>query len=86
MGLSMKEKQKIITGYRSRYRKAGRKEKTAILNEVRFITGYNRKYALRILNQPQAPQAPARCQRQGGQTQTAEKKTRQPEGQKNLYR
>jgi hypothetical protein len=53
----MKEKQKVITGYRSRYRKAGRKEKTAILNEVRFITGYNRKYALRILNQHQAPRA-----------------------------
>jgi hypothetical protein len=29
----------------------------AILNEIQFITGYNRKYALSILNQPQVPQA-----------------------------
>jgi hypothetical protein len=56
MGLSMKEKYKVITGYRSRYRKANRKEKAAILNEVQFITGYNRKYAPRILNQHQSPQ------------------------------
>jgi hypothetical protein len=53
----MKEKQKVITGYRSRYRNADRKEKVAILDEVQFITGYNRKYALRILNAPQASQA-----------------------------
>ncbi|MDR3160332.1 MAG: hypothetical protein LBU28_01810 [Spirochaetaceae bacterium] len=52
----MKEKQKVIAGYRSRYHNAKRKEKAAILNEVQFITGYNRKYALRILNKPQAPQ------------------------------
>jgi hypothetical protein len=39
----MKEKQKIVTGYRSRYRNADRKEKTAVLDEVQFITGYNRK-------------------------------------------
>jgi hypothetical protein len=57
MGLSMKERQKVIAGYRSRYHNAKRKEKVAILNEVQFITGYNRKYALRILNKPQAPQA-----------------------------
>jgi Tfp pilus assembly protein PilN len=43
----MKEKQKVITGYRSRYRKANRKEKAAILNEIQFIAGYNRKYAPR---------------------------------------
>ncbi|MDR2184586.1 MAG: hypothetical protein LBO80_02800 [Treponema sp.] len=53
----MKEKKKVLTGYRSRYRQAARKEKSDILNEVQFITGYNRKYVLRILNQPQAPQA-----------------------------
>jgi hypothetical protein len=34
----------------SRYQKAGRKEKAAILNEFIETTGYNRKYALRILN------------------------------------
>ncbi|MDR2052932.1 MAG: hypothetical protein LBP80_05915 [Treponema sp.] len=50
----MKEKQKVIAGYRSRYRKADRKGKAAVLNEIQFITGYNRKYAARILNKPQA--------------------------------
>jgi hypothetical protein len=29
--------------------------KSDILNEVRFITGYKRKYVPRITNQPQAP-------------------------------
>ena len=36
---------------------AGRKEKTAIREELRFITGYNRKYALRILNKPEPQKA-----------------------------
>ncbi|MDR2158693.1 MAG: hypothetical protein LBP23_01355, partial [Treponema sp.] len=53
----MKEKHTVITGYRSRYRNAGRKEKSEILNEFIRLTGHNRKYALRILNRQQAPQA-----------------------------
>jgi hypothetical protein len=53
----MQGKQTLIADYRSRYRNAKRKEKGIILNEVQFITGYNRKYALRVLNKPQAPQA-----------------------------
>ncbi|MDR0688925.1 MAG: transposase, partial [Spirochaetaceae bacterium] len=54
----MKEKQAVARQVRSRYLKAGRKEKSAILDEFIKITGYkNRKYALRILNTPQAPQA-----------------------------
>ena len=57
MGLSMKEKRNVIAAYRSRYMNAGRKEKTAIREELRFITGYNRKYALRILNKPDAQKA-----------------------------
>jgi hypothetical protein len=53
----MQGKQTVIANYRSRYRNAKRKEKGTILHEVRFITGYNRKYAPRILNKSQAPQA-----------------------------
>ncbi|MDR0628904.1 MAG: transposase [Treponema sp.] len=53
----MKEKQALTRQIRSRYRKAGRKEKTAVLNEFIQTTGYNRKYALRILNKPEAPQS-----------------------------
>ena len=58
MGLTMREKQAVTRQVRSRYLKAGRKEKSAILDEFIKITGYkNRKYALRLLNKPQAPQA-----------------------------
>jgi hypothetical protein len=54
----MQEKKAVTRQVRSRYLKAGRKEKSDILNEFIKITGYkNRKYALRVLNQPQTPQA-----------------------------
>jgi hypothetical protein len=53
----MQGKQNVIADYRSRYRNPKRKEKATILNEVLFITGYNRKYAIRVLNRPQSPQA-----------------------------
>ncbi|MDR2185607.1 MAG: hypothetical protein LBO80_08095, partial [Treponema sp.] len=53
----MKEKKAVTGQIRSRCQKAKRKEKSAILNECIRLTGYNRKYALRILNQPQVPQA-----------------------------
>jgi hypothetical protein len=47
----MHEKQAVARQVRSRYHKAGRKEKSAILDEFIKITGYkNRKYALRVLN------------------------------------
>lgn len=35
-----------------RYQKAGRKAKKVILNEFCANTGYNRKYAIRLLNGP----------------------------------
>jgi hypothetical protein len=57
MGLSMQEKKAVTMRIRSRYQKAKRKEKSVILNEFIQLTGYNRKYALRILNQHQASQA-----------------------------
>jgi hypothetical protein len=57
MGLSMQEKKAVTVQIRFRYQKAKRKEKSVILNEFIQLTAYNRKYALRILNQHQAPQA-----------------------------
>jgi hypothetical protein len=55
MGLTMQEKKAVTMQVRSRYQKAVRKEKSAILDEFVSITGYkNRKYALRLLNK-QAP-------------------------------
>jgi hypothetical protein len=55
-GLTINEKKAVIRQIRSRYQKAKRKEKSDILNECIQLTGYNRKYALRILNTHQVPQ------------------------------
>jgi hypothetical protein len=57
MGLSMTEKKAVTMHIRSRYQKATRKEKSESLNEFIRLTGYNRKYALRILNQPLSPRS-----------------------------
>jgi hypothetical protein len=49
-GVNHERKKSLTRQIRSRYQKAGRKEKPAILNEFIKTTGYNRKYAPRILN------------------------------------
>jgi len=49
MGLTMQEKKALTREVSRRYQKAGKKEKTAILDELVKNTGYNRKYALHIL-------------------------------------
>jgi len=51
MGLTMREKKAIVAQISERYRKASKKNKKGILNEFVQITGYNRKYAIRILGQ-----------------------------------
>jgi transposase InsO family protein len=48
-----------------RYRKAGRKEKKAILNEFCANTGYHRKYAIRLLN-GSAPEKQRKAPRRRG--------------------
>lgn len=50
MGLKMSEKKALTYQVCARYRGAKRKDKTKILDEFVKTTGYNRKYALRILN------------------------------------
>jgi hypothetical protein len=49
MGVSMQEKQALTREISKRYQKAGKKEKTAILDELVKTTGYNRKYVLHVL-------------------------------------
>jgi hypothetical protein len=49
MGLTMKERQALTRETSKRYRGAGKKGKTTILDEFAENTGYNRKYALRLL-------------------------------------
>jgi hypothetical protein len=41
-----------------RYRRAGRVEKGRILDEFCKVTGYNRKYAVRVLNGPPPEKRP----------------------------
>ena len=49
MGLTMHEKKALTREVGKRYQKAGKKEKTKILDELVKTTGYNRKYALHLL-------------------------------------
>jgi hypothetical protein len=47
----------------SRYRQADLREKQVILNEFCRNTGYNRKYAIRLLNGPSPDPRPQRTRR-----------------------
>jgi len=49
MGTSSRKE--YLAAIRTRYRRAGRRGKAAILDEFCAVCGYNRKYAIRILNQ-----------------------------------
>jgi hypothetical protein len=50
-GVKNERKKTLTQEIAARYRSARRKEKTAILNEFTATAAYNRKYALRVLNQ-----------------------------------
>ena len=45
------ERQAYLKAIRSRYRRASKKAKAAILDEFCAVCGYHRKYAIRLLNQ-----------------------------------
>lgn len=45
------ERQAYLKAIRTRYRRARKKAKVTILNEFCSVCGYNRKYAIRLLNQ-----------------------------------
>jgi hypothetical protein len=49
MGLNMKERQAVTREYKTRYHKAAKKEKSALLTEFTRLTGYHRKSAIRLL-------------------------------------
>jgi hypothetical protein len=53
-----------------RYKKSGKKEKSLILNEFCAVCGYNRKYAVRLLNNPLAVRSkrPGRIPKYTGDT------------------
>ena len=53
MGLDMKTKKKLTEETAKRYCKAGKKQKSTIIDEFTATTGYNRKYAIKkIKNAP----------------------------------
>jgi hypothetical protein len=49
LGLGMKERYAVINETAKRYRKAGKRGKTKILDELIELTGYNRKYAIHVV-------------------------------------
>ena len=49
MGLDMKNRRTLTNEASTRYNKAGKKDKKQIMDEFTAITGYTRKYAIRIL-------------------------------------
>jgi len=48
--LNPKQKKIIISANQKLYKKASKKEKTLILNDLQIITGYSRKYIIYLLN------------------------------------
>ena len=52
--MSHKERIAYLEAIRKRYRRSSRKNKKLILDEFCVVCGFNRKYAIRILNQPSA--------------------------------
>ena len=50
MGLAMSTRRELTEQLARRYRRASRKEKGVILDEFVETTGYQRKYAIQLLN------------------------------------
>jgi len=53
--MSPASKREYLQRIRPRYQKATREEKSRILNEFCSVCGYQRKYAIRLLNRPERP-------------------------------
>jgi hypothetical protein len=58
--MSFQAKRELLAQVASRYREAKRAQKSVILNEFVAATGYQRKYAIRLLSQPAPVLAPIR--------------------------
>jgi transposase InsO family protein len=50
--MSLEEKRAYLSRIHGRYRRAGKEHKGLILDEFTAVCGYDRKYALRLLNRP----------------------------------
>jgi hypothetical protein len=63
--LGSKGRWEYLRAIYERYRKAGRKDKKAILSEFCANAGYHRKYAIRLLNGPRPEKRPRLPRRRG---------------------
>jgi len=63
--MGKKEKRIYRDAIIRRYQRASRSAKGVILNEFCSVCGYNRKYAIRILNHPSTPSSKGQHGRQG---------------------
>lgn len=54
-GMARRSKQEYLAMMWQRYQRAGRAERSALLDEVRRVCGYHRKYAIGLLNRRDAP-------------------------------
>ena len=71
--MSFRAKRELLVQVAPRYRAARHGERSAILDEFIAVTGYDRKYAIRVLLGPIQPPAPIK--RYGPERMTA---ARQP--------
>ncbi len=58
-----KSKKEFIEAIRSRYLVSSKKQKQLILDEVCLVCHYNRKYAIRVLNQKEKTKKPKKAGR-----------------------
>ncbi len=63
--MSFRAKRELLVQVAPRYRAARHGERSAILDEFIAVTGYDRKYAIRVLLGPIQPPAPIRRPRRG---------------------
>ncbi len=63
--MSQKAKRELAETLRKRYRAASKKQKKYILDEFCATCGYNRKYAIRLLNSKQSPKDPFLLSKRG---------------------
>lgn len=62
-------KKEYLIAIKARYQKAPRTEKQAMLNEFCTVCGYNRKYAIRLLNAPEKTSDPKSLSKRGRKKQ-----------------